>query len=70
MEITYPATATSDDVIIQMTFIEAIGLYLLVLGLTEYRPHPDGPEADPFDVGEVELVRSALQVQLAEVVGP
>lgn len=52
MKITYPATATSDDVLIQMSFIEAIGLYLLVLGLTDYR----------FDVGEVELVRSALQV--------
>ena len=58
------------QVTITMTYVEAIGLYMLALGLTEYRPHPDGPEADPMDVGEVELVRSALQVQLQPVVDP
>lgn len=55
-------------VVLTMPFTEAIGLYMLVLGLTQYQPHPEGSEADPFDVGEVEVVRSALQVQLGAVI--
>lgn len=70
MKVIYPAQHQHEGVTIELSYIEAIGLYMLVLGLTEHRPHPDGPEADPFDVGEVEQVRSALQVQLAPVVDP
>jgi hypothetical protein len=64
MKIEYPAPGTHDDVAITLTFLEAIGLYKLVLS-------EDDPRGRwPSDDEDIQPVSAALQVQLAGIVGP
>jgi hypothetical protein len=55
------------SVLIELTFLEAIGLYMLCLGIDNPDTNPDRRPGD-LPIGEAETVRSALQIRLREIV--